>query len=215
MDQQTLRQSIIDQCLFMNASGLNQGTSGNISVRSGDTMLITPSAVPYAQMEPDMIAALPLDGGGTWDGPRKPSSEWRFHLDILNARPEVGAIVHAHPTFCTALAMLGREIPAAHYMVAAFGGSNVRCAPFAIYGTQELSDHAVAALQDRTACLLANHGSVAIGADLETAMWRAVELETLARQYVTAIHIGEPVILSDADIQTTLAAFSGYGLTES
>ena len=165
-------------------------------------------------MTPEMITAMPLDGDGTWDGPKKPSSVWRFHFDIFNARPEIGAVVHAHPTYCTALAMLREDIPAAHYMVAAFGGTNVKCAPFAIFGTKTLSDHAVAALQDRTACLLANHGSIAIGADLESAMWRAVELETLARQYVIARQIGEPVILSDEDISTTMVAFSGYGMTE-
>lgn len=214
MDEHNVRQQIIDQCLQMNASDLNQGTSGNISIRYGDTMLITPSSVPYDQMTPPMIAAMPLNGDGAWDGPKKPSSEWRFHLDILRARPEIGAVVHAHPTYCTALAILGHDIPAVHYMVAAFGGVNVRCAPFAIFGTKALSDHAVAALQDRTACLLANHGSIAIGADLESAMWRAVELETLARQYVIARQTGEPVILNDEDIATTLAAFSGYGLTE-
>ena len=214
MDEHTLRQSIIDSCLEMNAIGLNQGTSGNISVRFGDRMLITPSAVPYTQMTPDLIAALPLDDGEAWEGPRKPSSEWRFHLDILNARPEIGAVVHAHPTYCTALAMLREDIPAAHYMIAAFGGTTVRCSPFAIFGTAELSRHAVAALEDRTACLLANHGAIAIGATLEAAMWRMVELETLARQYAIARQIGEPVILSDDDIASTLAAFSGYGVSE-
>ena len=214
MDEHTLRQSIIDSCLEMNATGLNQGTSGNISVRFGDRMLITPSAVPYTQMTPDLIAALPLDHGEAWEGPRKPSSEWRFHLDILNARPEIGAVVHAHPTYCTALAMLREDIPAAHYMIAAFGGTTVRCSPFSIFGTAELSRHAVAALEDRTACLLANHGAIAIGATLEAAMWRMVELETLARQYAIARQIGEPVILSDDDIATTLAAFSGYGVSE-
>ena len=214
MDEHTLRQSIIDSCLEMNATGLNQGTSGNISVRFGDRMLITPSAVPYTQMTPDLIAALPLDHGEAWEGPRKPSSEWRFHLDILNARPEIGAVVHAHPTYCTALAMLREDIPAAHYMIAAFGGTTVRCSPFAIFGTAELSRHAVAALEDRTACLLANHGAIAIGATLEAAMWRMVELETLARQYAIARQIGEPVILSGDDIATTLAAFSGYGVSE-
>ncbi len=208
----TLRQAIIDQCLFMNASGLNQGTSGNISVRAGDRMLITPSATPYADLTPNLICAMPLDGAGAWDGPRKPSTEWRFHLDILNARPEVNAIVHTHSVHATALAMLRREIPACHYMVAAFGGANVRCAPFAIYGTKALSDLALAALENRTACLLANHGAIALGETLDKAMWRAAELETLARQYILALSVGEPVILTDADIAETLKGFSTYGL---
>lgn len=214
MNEHALRQAIIDRCLEMNASGLNQGTAGNISVRFADQMLITPSAVPYAKMTPEMIVSMPLDGGGQWDGPKKPSSEWRFHLDIMNDRPEIRAVVHAHPTWCTALAMLRKDIPAAHYMIAAFGGSTVRCAAFATFGTAELSRNALAALKDRTACLLANHGAIAIGADLDTAMWRAVELEALARQYAIACQTGEPVILSDDEIATTLAAFKGYGVSE-
>ena len=205
-----LRQRILDTCRAMNASGLNQGTSGNVSARDGDTLLITPSAVPYDQMTPDMIAAMPLEGGGTWDGPKKPSSEWRFHLDIARARPEVGAIVHAHPTFCTALAMCRREIPAAHYMIAAFGGTPVRCAGYAAFGTAELSDLAVTALEGRWACLLANHGMIAVGETLERALWRADELETLARQYVHALQIGGPVLLSDAQIEEAVRLFKGY-----
>lgn len=210
-----LRQAIIDQCRFMNASGLNQGTSGNISARCGERMLITPSATPYDAMTPEMIAAMPFDGAyGAWEGPLKPSTEWRFHFDILKNRPDMDAVVHAHPTFCTALAMAHREIPAAHYMVAAFGGANVRCAPYARYGTAELSALALEALDGRTACLLANHGSIAMGESLEKAMWRAVELETIARQYCFALSIGGPVILSDAQIAETLAGFGSYGLQD-
>ena len=214
MDETALRQDIIDACLSMNASGLNQGTSGNISVRYGDTVLITPSGVPYETLMPEMIATMPLDGGGAWEGPCKPSSEWRFHLDILNERPDVHAIVHAHPNYCTALSMLQKDIPAAHYMIAAFGGNSVRCAPFAIFGTAELSAHAVEALRDRTACLLANHGAIALGTDLAQAMWRAVELEALASQYAIALQTGDPIILSDEIIDQTLAKFSGYGLAD-
>lgn len=207
-----LRRAIIAQCRWMNAAGLNQGTSGNISARSGERMLITPSATPYDAMEPDMIAAMPLDGDGAWDGPLRPSTEWHFHLDILRARPEVGAIVHAHPTYCTALAMCRRDIPAAHYMVAAFGGSDVRCSGYARFGTAELSATALDALEDRTACLLANHGMIALGEDLERAMWRAVELETLARQYCHALAIGGPVLLSAAEIADAARGFGSYGI---
>ena len=210
--ERTLRQAVIDQCLWMNACGLNQGTSGNISVRYGKRMLITPSAVPYAEMEPEMLASLPLDGDGAWDGPMKPSTEWRFHLDILIARPEVDAVVHAHPTYCTALAMNRRTIPAAHYMVAAFGGTDVRCSDYATFGTAALSKTALAALEERTACLLANHGMIALGETLEKAMWRAVELETLARQYCHALAIGTPVLLTDAEIAETAKKFGSYGL---
>jgi L-fuculose-phosphate aldolase len=213
--EKDLRQAIIDKCKFMNASGLNQGTSGNISARFEDRMLITPSATPYDAMEPEMLASLPLEGDyGAWDGPLKPSTEWRFHLDILRARPDAGAVVHAHPTFCTALAMTRKEIPAAHYMMAAFGGTTVRCAGYATFGTEALSKLAIEALEDRTACLLANHGSIAVGENLEKAMWRAVELETIARQYYYTLLIGGPVILSDADIADTAKSFGTYGVQD-
>lgn len=207
------RQAIIDACRFMNASGLNQGTSGNVSVRMGDRMLITPSATPYDRMTPDMIASMPIEGPrGTWDGPLKPSTEWPFHLDIFTARPEIGAIVHAHSTYATTLAIARKSIPACHYMIAAFGGTDIRCAPYARYGTDELSRFAVAALEDRLGCLLANHGMIAIGPNLEKALWLAQELETIAKQYYLSLGIGGPVLLSNAEIAEVKEAFSGYGL---
>ena len=213
--ERELRQAIIDSCKFMNSSGLNQGTSGNVSARYEDKVLITPSATPYDAMTPEMLAAMPLDAEyGTWEGPLKPSTEWRFHFDILKSRPDAGAVVHAHPTFCTTLAMAHKPIPAAHYMIAAFGGNDVRCAPYARYGTAELSGHALTALEGRSACLLANHGSLAVGATLEKAMWLAVELETLARQYYHSLLIGGPVLLSDEAIAETAKAFGSYGLQE-
>ena len=214
-EERELRQAICEQARWMNDSGLNQGTSGNISARCGDRMLITPSATPYEAMEPEMIAAMPLDGtDGAWEGPIKPSTEWRFHLDILRARPDTGAVVHTHSTYATTLAIAGREIPACHYMIAAFGGTDVRCAPYATFGTQELSRHAIAALQDRTACLLANHGMIATGPSLAKAMWLAVELETIAKQYYLSLLIGGPNLLSDDQIAETLKAFGSYGLRD-
>ena len=196
-------------------SGLNQGTAGNISARLGKRMLITPSATAYEHIEPEMIASMPIEGEyGAWDGPLKPSTEWRFHLDIMKRRPDVGATVHTHATFATVLAIGRREIPACHYMIAAFGGNNVRCADYATYGTKQLSDNALAALEGRTACLLANHGLIATGANLDKAMWAAVELETIARQYYYALAIGAPVILSDAQIAETQKGFATYGLQE-
>jgi L-fuculose-phosphate aldolase len=210
-----LRKTIIDKCRWMNASGLNQGTSGNISARHGDTMLISPSATPYDALTPDMIAAMPIDGEyGAWTGPLKPSTEWRFHLDIMKARPDVGGIVHTHATYSTVLAIARKEIPACHYMMAAFGGTSVRVADYARFGTKELSDHALKALENRTACLLANHGMIATGTTLEKAMWLAVELETIARQYYLTLAIGGPVLLSEADIQETAAAFGSYGVQD-
>lgn len=212
MDEATLRRDIVAQAQAMNALGINQGTSGNISARCGDTMLITPSATPYDAMQPDQIAAMPLDGDGDWTGPLKPSTEWRFHRDILRARPDASAVVHTHATYCTTLAILRREIPAVHYMIAAFGGATIRCAPYALYGTAELAAHALDALEDRNACLLANHGMIVTGPSLAKAMWLAVELETLAKQYCLALQLGAPVILTDAEIAATMRGFASYGL---
>lgn len=210
-----LREAIIEKCRWMNAAGLNQGTSGNISARFGDRMLITPSATPYDEMRPEMIAAMPLEGEyGAWEGPLRPSTEWRFHLDILRARPDVGSVVHTHSTYATVLAIARKPIPACHYMIAAFGGMDIRCAPYATYGTAELSAHALAALEGRNGCLLANHGMIALGASLEKAMWLAVELETIARQYYLTLAIGGPALLDEAAIADTLASFGSYGLQD-
>jgi L-fuculose-phosphate aldolase len=209
-----LRQAIIDKCRWMNATGLNQGTSGNISARMGDTMLISPSATPYDQLTP-MIATMPIDGEyGSWTGPLKPATEWRFHLDIMKARPDVGGIVHTHATYSTVQAIAHKEIPACHYMMAAFGGMNVRVAHYATFGTKELAEHVLKALENRTACLLANHGMIAAGTSLDEAMWLAVELETIARQYCLTLAIGGPVLLSEADINETVAAFGSYGVQD-
>ncbi len=214
-DELKIRRDIIAKCRQMNAIGLNQGTSGNISARYGERMLITPTSTPYDEMEPEMIASMPLEGDyGAWEGPLKPSTEWRFHLDILRARPEVGAVVHTHATYCTVLAICGKPIPAMHYMIAAFGGPEIRCAPFALFGTKALSDYAVKALEGRNGCLLANHGMIAVGPHLDRAMWLAVELETLARQYYLTLPIGGPVVLSDqviADTAAGMASYGGYG----
>ena len=207
-----LRTAIIAACRHMNAIGLNQGTSGNISVRLRDRMLITPSGVPYGEMAAEDLAAMPIEGDyGSWDGPLAPSTEWRFHLDITRARPEVGAIVHAHSTFATSLAIARKEIPACHYMIAAAGAPTIRCGTYATYGTKELSDAALKALEGRSACLLANHGMIATGPDLDKAMWLAVELETIARQYVVSLSIGGPVLLSDAEIAKVKEGFKSYG----
>ncbi|HUN97298.1 MAG TPA: class II aldolase/adducin family protein [Bradyrhizobium sp.] len=203
------RQSIIDACLRMNQLGINQGTSGNISLRHEDGMLITPTSVPYEDMEPEQIVFMKLDG--SFDPAQRPSSEWRFHLDILRACPDANAVVHAHPPYATILAIMGLEIPPVHYMIACFGGDNIRCAPYATFGTQELSDYAVKALQDRLACLLAHHGMIAVGPSLTKAMWLAVELETLARQYHGCLQIGTPPLLSKAEIENVRGRIAGYG----
>jgi L-fuculose-phosphate aldolase len=207
-----LRRKIIAACREMNASGINQGTSGNISARLGDSMLITPSGVSYDEMAPRDIARMPIAGEyGSWEGPLTPSSEWRFHLDIMRARPEVGAVVHTHSTYATTLAICGREIPAIHYMIAAAGGPSIRVARYATYGTKELSDNALTALEGRTCCLLANHGLIATGPSLGRAMWLAVELEALARQYYLSLLIGGAQTLPDAEIDRVIEKFKSYG----
>jgi L-fuculose-phosphate aldolase len=203
------RQSIIDACLRMNVLGINQGTSGNISLRHGDGMLITPTSTPYEAMKPEQIVYMHLDGNH--DPAQRPSSEWRFHRDILKARPEVQAIVHTHPPYSTMLAIMGMEIPPVHYMVAVAGGDTIRCAPYATFGTQELSEHAVRALEGRLACLLEHHGMIAVGPSLPKAMWLAVEVETLARQYHGCLQIGTPPLLSKEEIEKVRVRMAGYG----
>jgi L-fuculose-phosphate aldolase len=212
MKEKELRRAIIAQCRAMNALGLNQGMAGNISARLDDAMLITPSAIPYDFMQPEMLAKMPVEGEyGAWSGRCAPSTEWRFHLDILRARSDVGAIVHCHATYATVLSMLRKPIEAAHYMIALFGGPSVRCTSYAPYGTKELADLAVAGIEGRNAVLLGNHGMIAVGATLAEAMWRASELETLAKMYYLALAAGRPFILSDDEIMHTVERFKGYG----
>ncbi len=199
---------IIAACRAMNASGLNQGMSGNISLRQGDGLLITPTSLDYDRMQPEDIVR--LDAEGRPQGRRRPSSEWRFHYDILRQRPDVAAVVHAHPIHATAIALHGRPIPAVHYMVAIAGGPEIRCAPYARFGTQALSDAALAALDGRMACLLAHHGLIALGRDLDQALWLAHEVETLARMYLASLAMGEPPRLPDAEIAGVRAAMQGY-----
>lgn len=209
MRESELRAVVVDTARAMNRSGLNRGTSGNISVRVPDGMLITPSAVPYEEMGPGHLIRMRLDGT-VLDGAKKPSTEWRLHAGILARRPDVESVLHAHPEFATTLACLGMEIPAVHYMVAAAGGTTIRCAPYATFGTPELADLALAALEDRTACLLANHGLVALGASPGAALDLAVEVEALAAVYWRALQVGEPVILSDEQMADVLRRFEDY-----
>ena len=212
MNDADARRELIENCLKMNANGLNQGTSGNLSVRHDGGFLITPTGIAYDALTPDDIVRVGMDG--TWHHPLAPSSEWRFHRDILLARPEVNAVVHAHPPYCTALAIRHMAIPAVHYMIAVSGGDSIRCAPYATYGTQELSQNAVTALQGRTACLLANHGMIATGASLARAMWLAMEVETLARQYFNTLLIGGPNILPADEVARVIDKLAGYGLRQ-
>jgi L-fuculose-phosphate aldolase len=209
VNELALRSAIIATAIQMNARRINSGKSGNVSARNETGFLITPTGLPYESMRPEDIVAVTLGGAAT--GPRLPSSEWRFHRDIYIDRPDAGAIVHAHSPFATTLACHGRGIPAFHYMVAIAGGRDIRCGPYATFGTQELSDSALAALAGRRACLLANHGMIAVDASLEAALTLAIEVEGLAEQYWRALQIGAPNLLSDAEMDIVLEKFKSYG----
>ncbi len=202
-------QRIIDACLAMHREGINQGSAGNISVRTAGGFLITPSGVAYERMRPEDMVQMDLEGQSA--GERRPSSEWRMHCDIYRTRPEAGAVVHAHPTFCTALSCLRKDIPPFHYMVAVAGGSDIRCSGYALFGTQALSDAMLAALEGRRACLLGTHGMICFHDDLDRALNLAIEVETLARQYWHACRIGEPVLLSEAEMAEVIMQFDDYG----
>jgi L-fuculose-phosphate aldolase len=204
-----LKKKIIWVCRKMNEMGINQGTSGNVSARTEDGFLITASGIPYDVMDDEHIVEMDLDGG--YYGKYLPSTEWRMHMDIFKARPEAGAIVHTHSIYATALATLRKDIPPFHYMIGVTGGSTLRVSDYAEFGTQALSDTMLAALKDRSACLLANHGQIAFGPNLDRALWLAGEIETLCQQYWAACLAGKPVILSDAQMKTVLARFKTYG----
>lgn len=204
----SLRQRLLDTALETIRLGLNRGASGNLSVRDDDTFLITPSALPFERCSADDMVRMSLDG--RWEGARKPSSEWRFHRDIYRHRPDAQAVIHAHPVWSTTLACLHREIPAVHYMIALAGGDSIRCAPYAIFGSQALSDHALDALRDRKACLLANHGLLCLESSLERALSLAQEVELLAQIYCQTLSIGKPVLLSEEEISAVIERFADY-----
>lgn len=210
-DEMTLRRQMVDTCRKMNSTGINQGTAGNLSVRFGDGFLITPSSLPYDTMQPEDLVEMGWDG--TYVG-RRPSSEWRFHRDILRARTDVNVVLHCHSLYATTVACHHKTIPAFHYMVGVMGGNTLRCAAYATFGTQALSDAALVALQDRMACLLGQHGQISLGTTLEGALWMAVEVETLSRMYAQALTLGEPPILPDEEMDRVIAQMKrmSYGL---
>jgi L-fuculose-phosphate aldolase len=209
LKHKNLRKKVIATCLAMNEMGINQGTSGNVSVRTEEGFLITASGVPYGKMKPHHIVEMDLDGG--YKGDFLPSTEWRMHLDIFNARPEAGAIVHVHSIHATALACLRKEVPAFHYMIGVAGGPSLRVSEYAEFGTPALSATMLKALEGRTACLLANHGQICFGADLEKALWLAGEIEALCHQYWAASLLGKPVVLSETEMTSVLKRFKTYG----
>jgi len=211
MTEAELRAHMVDTCRKMNSSGINQGTAGNLSVRHGSGFLITPSSLPYDVMQPDDLVEMDFDG--SYQG-RRPSSEWRFHRDILKHRPDVNVVLHCHSIYATTLACHHKPIPAFHYMVGVAGGTTIRCAAYATFGTQALSDAALAALEDRMACLLGQHGQISLGKSLDSALWLAIEVETLSRLYVQALTLGAPPILPDDEMERVIGQMTrmSYGL---
>lgn len=206
---QAQREQLLHITRRLSELDLNRGTSGNVSLRSGEGLLITPSGMTVEAMTPrDMVW---MDFDGKPQGECQPSSEWRFHRDILQARAEVGAVIHTHSMFSTTLACLRRDIPPFHYMIALAGGANIRCAPYALFGSQALSDAALQALRERQACLLANHGMIALGQDLDQALDVTVAVETLCEQYWRALQIGEPYLLTEQEMAEVFEQFKGYG----
>jgi L-fuculose-phosphate aldolase len=212
MNEKELRSELVRIANKLDEQGLNRGTSGNLSARFGKGMLITPSGMGAEGLTEDDIVFVHMDGSarGRW----QPSSEWLFHRDIFVQREEVGAVVHTHSVAATALACLRKDIPPFHYMIALIGGDNIRCARYATFGTQELSNNALIALKDRKACLLANHGMIAAGADLAETFKITVEVETLSELYLRALQVGQPVLLTADEFQAAQNRFASYGKPE-
>ncbi|TDI57954.1 MAG: class II aldolase [Alphaproteobacteria bacterium] len=204
-----LAQDIIGHARAMSGAGLGVGTSGNVSARVDGGFLITPSGVAYEDLVPDRLVTVAMDGN--FEGQWVPSSEWRFHRDIYAQRPDAGAVVHCHSAHATALACLGEGLPAFHYMVAIAGGDDIRCADYATFGSQALSDAVLAGLGGRQACLMANHGHVALGRNVAQAFALAREVEALCHQYLLARQAGEPVLLSADEMKVVLEKFKSYG----
>ena len=208
MTELQLRKQIIATASRMNSLGINRGKSGNVSARWKDGFLVTPSGLPYEETKLGDIVF--IDAKARAKGKRPPSSEWRFHFDLYQRKSEVNAVVHTHSSFATTLACLGMAVPAFHYMVAVAGGNSIRCAPYATFGTQTLSDNALGALKERKACLLANHGMIATGESLGSALALAVEVEALCEQYWRALQIGKPKLLADDEMAVVVEKFKTY-----
>jgi L-fuculose-phosphate aldolase len=205
-----LSKAVIATAQAMSQRGLSPGRSGNVSARCGDGMLITPSGMAYDQLQPADVVFVGADGSVAANA-RKPSSEWQFHLATYRARPDVEAIVHTHSLHATVLACAHKAIPAFYYMVAAAGGTDIPCVPYATFGTEELSRHVVDGLKDRNACLMANHGAIAVAGSLTGALELAADVEVLAEQYIKVLLLGDPKLLSAAEMALVLEKFRGYG----
>ncbi|MEQ1955953.1 class II aldolase/adducin family protein [Mesorhizobium sp. CN2-181] len=212
IDEEESRQSLVDATRYVEAKGLNSGTSGNISVRTPTGMLITPTGVAPSSLGPASMVEMSFDG--IWSGGMRPSSEWSMHAAVYKAFPQAHAISHAHPDHCVALSCLREALPPFHYMIASFGGDDVPCSDYALFGTDELAQAAVRALAERNTCLLANHGMIAYGPDLATALARTEKLETLVKQYLLARSIGRPVMLTQQELDVVKARYKTYGQQE-
>lgn len=209
-DENTLRKALLQTARRLVSLGLNKGTAGNASVRlDANTFLVTPSGLSPDDMTADTLVALSFSGNH--QGPYRPSTEWRLHRDLLAQRPDANAVIHVHSPFAVTLACLGKDIPPFNYMIAVAGGNTIRCAPYALFGTQALSDAALKAIERRNACLLAHHGMVAVGRDLKHALAVAVEVESLCEQYWRILQLGEPILLSETQMQEVLEQFRHYG----
>lgn len=208
-DENDARASLLKACEKLAAEGLIKGTSGNVSLRLLDGFLITPSGMAVENLTLESMVKVTM--AGEPEGKQKPSSEWRFHRDVYAGREDVNAMVHTHSTYATSLSTLRRGVPAFHYMVAVAGGCDIPCTPYALFGTQQLSDYVVHALRDRNACLMSNHGLIAVGSNVAKATYIASEVEALCQQYMLALQVGEPVILSDNEMQAVMTQFKGYG----
>ena len=212
MTKKTKFTVLIETALQLQKIGLNHGATGNCSCRDGDTYLITPSGVETQNLSEDKIVRMDFEGNVVDSiSNLKPSSEWRFHQDIMSKRQEVRAVVHTHSIFASTVSLFGNELPPFHYMIAVAGGSSVRCAPYAMFGTQELSDNIIDALLDRKACLIANHGLVSIGANLAEALQIAEEIEHLCQLYIEAKKLGEPNLLNQKQMIEVIERFQTYG----
>ncbi len=209
-DERAIRQQLIDVCLRLNHSGLNTGRSGNASIRWKNMVLITPTGMPYESLQPEDIVCMDIHGKVA-QGQRMPSSEWHFHTALLAARPECSAILHAHSPKATTLSVLRQDLPAVHYMIAVAGGDTVRCAPYATFGTMALAHHAVLAMRNRKACLLADHGIITAGGNIHEAFAILQEIEGLCRIYLEACQTGQPVVLSDDEMASVCEKFQQYG----
>ncbi|MEM1229008.1 MAG: class II aldolase/adducin family protein [Pseudomonadota bacterium] len=209
----TLRTALRDVMREMADTGLNQGTAGNASVRCGDGIMVTPSGITAAALTPEQMVL--VSPAGTWKGPVAPSSEWRMHLGLLQARPDVHAVVHCHSRFATTLACAHRPIPPLHYMTAITGGPEIRLAPYATFGSAELAAHIVTTLEGRLGCLMANHGQIALGETLEQALAIASEIETQSSWYHGTLAIGGPKVLGEDAMTQVMDAFKSYGQPQS